>query len=102
MDPRCPVGGSALTVDYLDLLRENGIEAAPLRRRTASPGVVAGARYLEHPAQLRDRVPCLLCLDEAKDAHRVPSSLAKKAAAFFRISRSSRRILTSLRRLRSS
>src|SRR5215207_10763861 len=80
MDSRCPIGGSALAVNRFDFLYENSIESAPLRRRTAPPGVVARARYAEHPTQPRDRVPCLLCLDEPKDAHRVPSSLAKKAA----------------------
>src|SRR5438034_2209693 len=44
----------------------------------------------------------LLRGDEPIDAHRVPPSLAKKAAAFFRISRSSARTRFSRRNRRSS
>ena len=61
----------------------------------------AGAQYAARPCY---RVVSLLAFDELKCSYRVLSvSLAKKAAARLGISRSSRRILVSLRgRLSSS
>src|SRR5918994_4825514 len=100
---RRPVGGPAVAVDHLDLLREYGVQASPLGERSVPPpGVIATARDAQEPAQFRNRVSSLLRLDESEDAHRVPSSFAKKAAAFFRISLSSRRILFSRLSLLSS
>jgi hypothetical protein len=46
----------------------------------------------EQPAEERDRVVGLLHRDEPEAAHRVSLSLAKKAAAFFKISSSVRAI----------
>ena len=53
------------------------------------PGVKARARDAEHAAHGLDRVLGLLRGDEPEHRHRVPLSLAKKTAAFFKISRSS-------------
>ena len=68
----------------------------------ACPGVKARAADVEHAAHRLDRVLGLLRRDEPEDHHRVSLSLAKKAAAFFRISRSSVRIRFSRRSRRSS
>src|SRR5215217_2743856 len=67
-------------MDRLYLLGEDSIETGSLRWWPAPPGVVATARDAKKPAQHRDRVSSLLCLDEPEGAHRVPSSFAKKAA----------------------
>src|SRR5581483_4984989 len=74
----------------------------PIRRRSTLPGVEAGAGDAEHPAEQRDRVVGLLRRDEPEAAHRVSLSRAKKAAAFFRISRSCSSIRTLRRSSRSS
>src|ERR687886_2918109 len=101
--PRVAVGLSAPAVDLADLLGEGGVLAAPVGGRPAPPGVVAALGDSEHPAHLRHRVVGLLRIDEPEDAHRPPiSSLAKKAAAFLRISFSWRRVFTSRLSLRSS
>jgi len=42
-----------------------------------------GVRDTKKPAQHRNRVPSPLRLDEPEGVHRVPSSFAKKTAAFF-------------------
>src|SRR5215208_340840 len=100
--PGSSVGSPAVAVDRLDLLLEHCVEACSLGWGPVSPGIVAGARDAKKSAQHRDRVPSLLRLDEPEGFHRVPSSFAKKAAAFFRISLSSRRILFSRLSLLSS
>ena len=61
-----------------------------------------GPADAQHPAHDRDRVLGLLRRDEPEDPHRVSLSLAKKAAAFFRMSRSSARIRFSRRNRRNS
>src|ERR1700736_1030932 len=69
------------------------------RFRTVLPGVEAAPRHEETPTQHRDRVLGLLRRDEPK-SHRL--CFAKKAAAFFNISRSSWRMRFSLRSRASS
>src|SRR5579862_657145 len=96
------VGLAALSVDLLDPLEQRGVGQLAIRRRASLPGVEAGARDAEHPAQLRDRVVGLLRCDESKQAHRVSLSRAKKAAAFFKISRSCSSSFTWRRSRRSS
>ena len=66
------------------------------------PRVVARTRDLKHAAHDRDRVLRLPRSDEPEHHHRIPLSFAKKAAAFFKISRSSASTLTSRRNRRSS
>src|SRR3954468_24823059 len=62
----------------------------------------SGPADTEHAAHELDRVLGLLRRDEPEDPHRVSLSLAKKAAAFFRMSRSSARIKFSRRNRRNS
>src|SRR4051812_31955419 len=69
------------------------------RRAALAPGVEAALRHAQHPAQRRHAVLGLLRPDE-RESHAF--SLAKKAAAFFKISRSSFRTRTSLRSRESS
>ena len=66
------------------------------------PRVIARTRHAEHAAHGLDRVLGLLRRDEPEDHRRVSLSLAKKAAAFLRISRSSASVRTSRRSRRSS
>ena len=64
--------------------------SARARARTRAPGVVAAPGDAQHAAQGAD-TGMAFSARRTGTAHRVPSvSLAKKAAAFFRISRSSR------------
>src|SRR5215207_8585976 len=72
------------------------------RRWPAAPAVVSASRNPEHLAHELDREARLLRLDEPVRAHRVPSSRAKKTAAFFRNSLSCLRVLFSRRSLLSS
>jgi hypothetical protein len=71
------------------------------RRASLEPGGEASAGDAKDPAQQADRVGGLLRHDEPIPAHRVVS-FAKKAAAFFRISRSWRRVWFSRGRRPSS
>ena len=98
-----PVGPVALSVHTTNLANQRRVRDRPLRRRPRRPCVVARPRDLKHPAHRRDGVVRLLRLDEPKHRYRVSFSLTKKAAAFFSISRSSRRTRFSRRsRLSSS
>src|SRR5271168_4789079 len=85
MHPRTAVAAVALGVDRGHLQPQALVLTPTLRRRPFAPGVVARARDLQHPAQQRHRVPGLLRRDQ-RESHWF--SLAKKAVAFFRISRS--------------
>src|SRR5216684_2566335 len=76
-----------------------GARRRPGRRRAPVPGVEARARHLERPAQQPDRDGGLLHGDE-REPHAF--SLAKKAVAFFRMSRSIRSVRFSRRRRPSS
>ncbi len=78
-------------------------------RHRAHARTAAGGRRRESPtrdpersAQKRDRVIRPLRPDEAEALHRVSLPLAKKAAAFFRMSRSCSSVRTCRRRRRSS
>jgi hypothetical protein len=70
-------------------LEQPGVRATTSGRRPPQPGVEARAAGAEHPAERLHRVVDPLRSDEPEDADRVLLFLAKKAAAFFRISRSS-------------
>src|SRR5208283_273361 len=78
---------AALRVDRRHLQRQALVLTGTCRRRSPMPGVVSRARDFKHPAQQRHRVAGLLRRDE-REPHWF--SLAKKAVAFFRISRSIR------------
>src|SRR5215212_383857 len=104
VNPRSTVGFTAICVDTDYLLREHGVCPSPSGRQSISPTIEAALGDLQRPAHRAHPVVCLLCLDECVDHLRArrSSSLAKNVAAFFRISRSSLRIFTSLRSLLSS
>ncbi len=98
---RDPIGQSQLGVDpgrTVDLLRPAVDLADPLAeaavgelaraRRTPLPGVEPLTSDTDHPAQQGDGELCGLSLDEPEPGHGRSVSLAKKAAARFRISRS--------------
>src|SRR5262249_46713287 len=87
-------------VDCPNLRRQRRVVLLTLRRLPFLPLVVGGAGDLGDPAQLRHRIPTTLRLDEPVPAHRV--SIAKKAAARLRMSRSSRSTRFSRRNRRSS
>lgn len=90
-----------LRVDLANPLGQALILERAGRRPAALPRVKPGPRDAEHPAQLADRALGLLRRDERE--HHLRVSLAKKAAAFFKISRSSVSTRTSRRsRLSSS
>ena len=88
VDPRCTVDLLGLAVDLPDPLAELAVGELPGARRTALPGVEALTRDTDDPAQQGDRELCGLSLDEPEPGHGRSVSLAKKAAARFRISRS--------------
>ena len=94
VDPGAAVRRTATRVAGSDHRHELRVNERARRRRTASPGVVAAARDSKGSAQLRGGQQRLLRSDESKP---YLLSLAKKAAAFFRISRSIRRSFTSRR-----
>src|SRR5215469_3691571 len=99
MDARAAVALFHLLVDGLDLL---GQSLAALLLGTGgaiAPGVVAAAGHLQHLAHQPHRPLTAVRVDEAV-LH--SDSLAKKAVAFFKMSRSIWRRLFSARRRRSS
>jgi hypothetical protein len=89
-------------MDLADPLYERFIGLRACRRWSIPPGVIARARHAQHPAQQPDCVLSGLVGDELAAAHRVALSRAKNTAAFFRISRSSRRSAFSRRKRASS
>jgi hypothetical protein len=88
IDPRCAVDLFRLGVDLTNPRTELAVGELSLAGRPALPGVVALARHTDRPAQQGDGELCGLSLDEPEPRHGRSVSLAKKAAARFRISRS--------------
>lgn len=88
MDPWRTVDLFRIGVDLLDPLAELAVGELTLARRPPLPGVEALATDTDHPAQQGDGKLCGLSLDEPEPRHGRSVSLAKKAAARFRISRS--------------
>src|SRR5688572_14757352 len=86
-------------MERAQLCAQHQITLRPRGQCPFRPRIEAAGRDLQTAAQTRHRVPGLLRCDERK-SHRW--CFAKKAAAFFRISRSSWRIRFSLRRRASS
>src|SRR5258705_4285639 len=93
------VAPAAGLVDGGNLRRHPGIPRDPQLHPAALGGVEAGAGHPQHPTQHRDGEGRLLRLDE-RELH--AWSLAKKAAAFFRMSRSIRSVRFSRRNCSSS
>src|SRR6187200_1276977 len=98
MHPRAAIGAPALVMDFGDDDAQRLVCLLASRRRTLPPGVVAAWGNLEHAAHRSHGEMGLLLVDEG-EFHSL--SFAKKAAAFFKISRSIRSCSTS-RRSRSS
>src|SRR5947209_2487307 len=79
---------------------DQGLPPLPLAAaRSLPPSIVASGGNLQRLAQQADRPPVLVLVDEA-EGH--IASLAKNAAAFFRMSRSAKSRLFSARRRRFS
>src|SRR5712691_13411157 len=99
VDARTPVGLAARSVRGSNLDFERGIFLRPETEATPAPGVEARGRDQQRPAQHSHGVRRLLRLDEP-ELHWL--SFAKKAAAFFSISRSIRSCRASRRSATSS
>jgi len=98
MDPRRPIGAAASFVDLLDVSEEDPILQCMIRYRSLQPIVVSAGGDPQNATHDGNRVIHLLFLYEREYDCRVPSvSWAKKAAAFFNISRSIRRMRFSAR-----
>ncbi len=100
MNARGSVAPFAALVDFPDALLEQRIPLLLVGDRPSSPTVVPAHRDLQHATHHVQAVLRTVLGDEAVPQRVV--SLAKKAAAFFRISRSWRRISFSLRSRRIS
>src|SRR4029079_9798684 len=95
LDARAAVRLTAIDEDFIDALAQRLIGAHASTRCSSHERVVALPRNPEHTAEHRDRELRLLRVDE-RELHSL--SFAKKAAAFFRISRSISSCSTRLRR----
>ena len=103
MDPRGPVGSARVDVNRLNLRRQRGVLSRPRTRGTSVPRVVPAGGDLQHPAQSGDRRGGPERLHESDDPEGIASvSRANQAAAFFKLSRSSRSRAFSRRRRRRS
>src|SRR5215207_6552310 len=103
VDPRGAIDAPAGRVDPFDLVGQPGVLERPICRWPALPGIERGAVHSEHAAHDGDGIVGLLRSDKREQlAYRSSVSLAKKAAAFFRISRSIRSVWFSRRRRASS
>src|SRR5437588_8336547 len=101
MHPRPAAGSTRLVIDALDTFTEFDIGELARGRNMLVPLVEGGPGDLEQLARLDDvALLGLLRLDEREHVHRV--SLAKKAVARLRMSRSSRSTRTSRRNRASS
>ncbi len=100
VDARRTIRPATTRVDGGDLGGQRRIGLGAGRDPAARPRVVRRTGDLQHPAQERDGIGGLLLMDEPVAAHEV--SFAKKAAAFFKISRSCLRTWFSRRSWRSS
>src|SRR5262249_14992903 len=99
VDAGAAVTGLDLGVDRPDFHEQSVAALLPGAGGTAAPGVVAGGGNPERFAEQAHGPPLPVLLDEA-EGH--SASLAKNAAAFFKMSRSAWRRLFSARRRRSS
>src|ERR1700733_6019624 len=99
MDPGAAVDAAAVGVHRPDLLGQFASPPLAFTDRPATPGVKAAGTHLQNPAHRLDAKGLAMLLNPG-ELH--GCSLAKNAAAFFKISRSIRRRAFSLRKLRSS
>ena len=91
MDPRHPVGASRTLVDGPNRPAQLLVALGATRTPTASPRVVPAGGDAQHSAHRGHPMMGLVCLHEREDLPGiVPVSRANQAAAFFKISRSSR------------
>src|SRR5215831_12805423 len=99
IDPRTTIPTVRRPIAGPDMREQPGILALPRRLAAPTPGVKPTARHLQDPTQDLHWIRGLLRLDEA-----IPhdDSLAKKAIAFFRMSRSCRTWSSSRRTALSS
>src|SRR5438094_6373288 len=88
-----------LSVQLAHLLHQDTVRSSPPALRPSSPGIVAAAAHLQHPAHPPDRELLDMVVDEGISQ---AESRAKYAAAFFKMSRSSRSRAFSRRRRVSS
>lgn len=89
MDARRTVDAPGVAVNRGDLLGQPRIGQGPIRWRPVPPSMKARAINSKDPAHRSNGEVGLLALDKRVHlAYRPSVSLAKKAAAFFRISRS--------------
>ena len=103
MDPWGPVGPARVAVNRLNRRRQRGVLSRPLTRGPSVPRVVPAGGDLQHSAQGGDRMGGPVHLHEREDPEGIASvSRANQAAAFFKISRSSRSVALSRRKRRSS
>ena len=103
MHPRRPVGPSAAREDRLNLLLQRRVSLRARGQRPILPGIETAGGDTQHTTEIADGMRGLLLLYELEGRPGFEwVSCAKKAAAFFRISRSSRRTRFSRRRRRSS
>src|SRR2546428_721922 len=102
VDPRRTVRAATVLMDLADDRGEHLVAKSPLALGPGAPGVEAALGNAEHAAGGADRG--LLARDEPEHRYRLrlPLSPAKKAAAFFRMSRSWSSTRFSRRRRRSS
>src|SRR5262249_13499141 len=89
-------------MDLPDPCDQPRVREVTVTRRPPLPGMKTRTRHPQHTAEQRDRMVGLLHSDEAEALHRVSLSRAKKAAAFFKISRSCSSVRTLRRSSRSS
>jgi hypothetical protein len=92
VDVRGAVDASRPTMDLVDLRGKRDVLSSTLRQRTIVPRIEAALRHPEHSAHRGHVVMGLVRLHESEERFGVATfSLANQAAAFERISRSSRR-----------
>jgi len=99
LQPRTPVDAAMCGMQHLQSAHEGHVGHSAWRRRTLLRGVIPASTDLEGPAQDAHGKVCLLRSDERE---RYSLCLAKKAVAFFRMSRSIRSSRTSRRKRLSS
>ena len=87
VNPWTPVPAARGLITGTNVREEPLILLRAYPERTTAPGVITTAGDREHATQDLHRIGRLLCLDEAIPH---PDSLAKKATAFFKMSRSMR------------
>ncbi len=99
INPRTPIGAATRLMGGTNQHAQLAVPARVGRRRPTYPGIKATPRDVENLTQVNDRYGGLLRLDERES---YSLSFAKKAAAFFKTSRSTRNRRFSLRSRRSS